>query len=146
MSLGRRKHDIKQNSKLKFAKRVVKRVNLLEPEMENQQKRNKTGEMKVARLSHKRAKQSDPRLAWIMFRKICQMCRDVRTNERKHREAIAKRTGLDLLSSVVDQLNEATPTGTAPVPPQVPVPPPQAKCPRIKYEITKEEAKKLFRN
>ena len=84
ISMGARKYDTKQNSKLKLAKRVLKRVNTVEPEMENQQKRNKTGEMKVAGLSHKWAKQSDPRLAWIMFHKICQMCRDVRKNEQKH--------------------------------------------------------------
>ena len=59
---------------------------------------------------------------------------------------IAQQRGLNLLSSVVEQLNQATPTATAPVPPQVPVPPPQAKHPRIKYKIMKQEAKKLLKN
>ena len=151
MSLGSRTHETKKESKLKYEKRVLKRVHELEPERENQQKRNKTGTMKVAGLSHKRAKQSDPRLAWLMFHKICNMCRNGMKDERKHSEAIANQTGLDLLSTVVEQLNEATPTGTAPVPPQVPVPLPQvpdphhpAKHPRIKYKITKEEAKKTL--
>ena len=148
ISSGSRKYDTKQDYKLKYEKRVLKRVNELEPEMKNQWKRNKTGEMKVAGLSFKRAKQSDLRLAWIMFHKICKMCIDVMKDERKHREAIANQTGLDLLSTVVEQLNEATPTGTVHVPPQVPVPPPQvpdppppAKHARMKYKITKEEEK-----
>ena len=111
MSLGSRTHETKKESKLKYEKRVLKRVHELEPERENQQKRNKTGTMKVAGLSHKRAKQSDPRLAWLMFHKICNMCRNGMKDERKHSEAIANQTGLDLLSTVVEQLNEATPTG-----------------------------------
>ena len=138
---------------MKYAKRVLKRVNELEPAMENQQKRNKTGKMKVAGLSFKRAKQRDPRLAWIMFHNIFKMCRDVIKDERKHCEAIANQTGLVLLSTVVEQLNKATPTRTVPVPLQVPVPPPQvpdppppAKHPRMKYKITKEESKKIFKH
>ena len=144
---NKQRPDMQDKSKKQFARRVVRRVNMLEPGMEGQKKKSKTGEIKVAGLSHKRAKQSDPRLAWIMFHKICRMCRDVRTMEQQHREALAKkRTGLDLLTSVVEQLNAATPT--APVPPQAPLPPPQAPVPppqapvRTKYEITDEEAKK----
>ena len=33
--------------------------------------------MKVSELSNKRAKQSDPRLGWIMFHCICKIYRDV---------------------------------------------------------------------
>ena len=120
---------------MQLAKRVVKHINCLEPISGEQVKRSRTGEIKVSGLSHKWAKQSDPRLAWLMFRKICEMCRDVRTRERKQREELTKHMGLDLLSSVVDQLNDATP----PVPPQVPAHdvPPQVPAPfvRKKYKI-----------
>ena len=142
MELGVRKTDIGDKSKLQLAKRVISRINCLEPISGEQVKWSRTGEIKVSGLSHKRAKQSDPRLAWLMFRKICEMCRDVRTRERKQREELTKPIGLDLLSSVVDQLNDATP----PVPPQVPAPdvPPQVPAPflRKKYKISNEEAKK----
>eukprot|EP00957_Ditylum_brightwellii_P112476 8575386-Ditylum_brightwellii.AAC.1 len=37
--------------------------------------------MTVCGLSHKRAKQSDPRLGWIMFHKIVNMCRDIKLKE-----------------------------------------------------------------
>eukprot|EP00545_Synedropsis_sp_CCMP1620_P002775 CAMPEP_0119009844 /NCGR_PEP_ID=MMETSP1176-20130426/4633_1 /TAXON_ID=265551 /ORGANISM="Synedropsis recta cf, Strain CCMP1620" /LENGTH=491 /DNA_ID=CAMNT_0006962423 /DNA_START=277 /DNA_END=1750 /DNA_ORIENTATION=+ len=46
--------------------------------MEGQKRHSKTGEIKVAGLSNKRAKQSDPRLAWAMFHSICAMYRDAK--------------------------------------------------------------------
>ena len=148
-SANNQRPDMQDKLKKQYARRMVRRVNMLEPGMEGQKKHSKTGEIKVAGLSHKRAKQSNPSLAWIMFHKICRMCRDVRTIEEQHREAIAKKqTGLDLLSSVVEQLNAATPT--PPVPPQAPVPPLQAPVPppqapvRTKCEITDKDTKKTL--
>ena len=68
--------DILQKSKLKYAYRVIRRVNAREPESDNQKKRSKTGEIKVAGLSHRRAKQSDPRKAWTMYHRIVHMYRE----------------------------------------------------------------------
>ena len=53
-----------------LARRIIQRVNALEPGAENQTKTSKTGEIKVGGLSHRRAKQSDPRLAWRMHIKL----------------------------------------------------------------------------
>ena len=116
MELGVRKIDINDKSKLQLAKRVVKRINLLETNNETQVKRSRTGEIKVSGLSHKQAKQSHPRLAWLMFCKICDICRDVRTRERKQREELTKPIGLDLLLSVIDQLNDAAPPCASSIP------------------------------
>ena len=40
--------------------------------------------IKILGLSHKRAKQSDPRLAWFMFHKICQMYSDINNKEDRN--------------------------------------------------------------
>ena len=64
-SANNQRPDMQDKSKKQYARRVVRRVNMLEPGMEGQKKHSKTGEIKVAGLSHKRAKQSNPRLAWI---------------------------------------------------------------------------------
>ena len=39
------------------------------------------GNKRVRGLSHKRAKQCDPRLQWLMFHKLVRMCRDIRKKE-----------------------------------------------------------------
>jgi hypothetical protein len=70
--------NLASKSNLKYARRVIRRVNEKEPGMEGQKRRSKTGEIKVAGLSNKRAKQSDPRLAWAMFHSICTMYRDAK--------------------------------------------------------------------
>lgn len=75
-------------SNLKYARRMIRRVNEKEPGMEGQKRRSKTGEIKVAGLSNKRAKQSDPRLAWAMFHSICAMYRDAkRARDKFFRDA-----------------------------------------------------------
>ena len=61
-------------SGLSYARSVIRRVNKNEPGVKGQ-KVSKTGEIKVAGLSNRRAKQSDPRLSWIMFHRICSMYR-----------------------------------------------------------------------
>ena len=53
---------IKTKSTAQYARRLIKRVNLPEPGGENQTKRSKTGEVRVAGLSNQRAKQCDSRL------------------------------------------------------------------------------------
>ena len=67
----------KESSQLAYARSVIRRVNGIEDDRVGQKKRSNLGEIKVRGLSHKRAKQSDPRLAWIMFHKIVRLYRDV---------------------------------------------------------------------
>ena len=60
----------KHKSKLAFARQVINRVNKREPGHKKGCRMTKTGCVKVGGLSNKRAKQSDPRLGWIMFHNI----------------------------------------------------------------------------
>jgi hypothetical protein len=60
-------------SKLAKARQVIRHVNEHEPNAEGQVKFSRTGEIKVAALSNRRTKQSNPRLAWVMFHRICTM-------------------------------------------------------------------------
>ena len=48
---------------------------------DNQRKKSRTGLVKVSSISNNISKQSDPRLAWLMFHKIAQMYRDIRQQE-----------------------------------------------------------------
>ena len=70
--VGSRHKDklVKLASKLRYASRIVQRVNKNEDEAIRQKKRGATGEIKLCGLPHKRAKQGCPRLAWIMSHKI----------------------------------------------------------------------------
>ena len=75
----------KEDAMKMHAKRVLRRVNKREPGMENKKKRSKTGMIKVGGLSHKRARQSDPRLQWIMVHRIVKMYREATHNVIAHR-------------------------------------------------------------
>lgn len=68
-------------SNLRYAYRVLKRVNENAAEAPGQSKRSRKGTIKVGGLSHKRCKQSDPRLGWIMFHKICETYREIKKAE-----------------------------------------------------------------
>ena len=78
--------EVQNKTKLAYARRVSCRINKQESEQVEQQKRSLTEEIKVRGLSHKRAKQSDPRLEWIMFHKMCVMHREVIALEKAHAE------------------------------------------------------------
>ena len=60
---------------------VIKQVKNIEYSHDNQRKNSRTGLVKVSRISNNRARQSDPRLAWLMFHKIAQINRDIREQE-----------------------------------------------------------------
>ena len=51
------------------------------------------GCVKVGGLSNKRAKQSDPRLGWIMFHNICKMYRDVKEATTKYYDELLVNNG-----------------------------------------------------
>ena len=60
---------------------IIKQVNNLEDRHDKQRKNSGTGSVKVSSISNNRARQSNPRLAWLVFRKIAQMYRDIREQE-----------------------------------------------------------------
>ena len=63
--------------------------------------------MKVSGLSNKRAKQSDPRLQWIMFHKICVMYRDVKEEEKNANKITESRFTSDEVSKTTDKQSAA---------------------------------------
>ena len=72
---------ITPDSALRYVRRVIARVNKEEGNAEGHKRKTRTGIMKVSGLSHKRAKQCDPRLAWEMFHKIHHMYSDIKNKE-----------------------------------------------------------------
>ena len=70
--------NIKPDSARKYGKRVLDRVNSNEPGRKGG-KKSRTGEVKASKLSKRRARQSDPRLQWMMTHRIIQMYRDVKS-------------------------------------------------------------------
>ena len=61
-----------------YTRSVIKQINKREDGRDNQRKKIRTGLVKVSSISNIRSRQSDPRLAWLMFHKIAQMYRDIR--------------------------------------------------------------------
>ena len=82
-NVGRRDANktITPDSALRCARRVIVRVNKEEDNAEGHKRKKTTGIIKVLGLSHKRAKQCDPRLAWEMFHKIYHMYSDIKSRE-----------------------------------------------------------------
>ena len=65
-----------------------------------------TGEVKVQGLSNKRAKQNDPRLAWMMFHNVMKMHRHINRKEAENAASIIANISNeddDVHSSIVDQ-------------------------------------------
>ena len=73
--------DITPKASSKYTRSVMKKVNNIEDVHDKQRKKSRTGLVKVLSISNNRARQSDPRLAWLMFHKITQMYRDIREQE-----------------------------------------------------------------
>ena len=67
---------ITPDSALRYARRVIGRVNREKENSDGQRRKIRTGIIKVSGSSHKRAKQCDPRLAWEMFHNIYHMYSD----------------------------------------------------------------------
>ena len=63
-------NGIQSKSAQRYACRVIQSVNREEEEAEGEKRKTGTGTIKKLVLSHKRSKQSDPRLAWFMLHKI----------------------------------------------------------------------------
>ena len=72
---------ITPDSALRYARRVIARVNKEEDNAEGHKIKTTTGIIEVLGLSHKRDKQCDPRLVWEMFHKIHHMYSDIKNKE-----------------------------------------------------------------
>ena len=70
-------NSIKTHSTLRYARRVIARVNKEEENAEGHKINMATGTIKVSGSSHKRENQSDPRLAWENFHTIYNMYSDI---------------------------------------------------------------------
>ena len=66
-----------------YTRSIIKRVKNREDGHDNQRKKSRTGLVKVPSMSNNRSRQSDPRLAWMMFHKIAQMYKDIREQENE---------------------------------------------------------------
>ena len=144
---SKKKKTINHKSKLKHARDVIRRVNEKEPEAINQRKRTSTGEVKVSALSRRRAKQSDPRLAWNMFHAIANMYRKAKKKaDCYHRKKISsyaievrnKLLGPEELRQIEEQpLTETPPSVESPEQPSIDAPLPSASVEQASEKVRK---------
>ena len=73
-----------------YAKRVLKRVIDVEPDLDPNKIIKTSGEIKIRGLSDKRVKQSDPWLAWMIFHSITKMHREVNKREGNANKELSK--------------------------------------------------------
>ena len=73
--------DITDNSLSKYTRSVINQVNCIEDGHDTKRKKSKTGLVKVSRIINNRSRQSDPRLAWMMFHRIAYMYRNIKEQE-----------------------------------------------------------------
>ena len=73
--------DITTNSSSKYTRSVINQVDHKEYGPDMPRKKSRTRLVKVSSIRNRRARQSDPRLAWLMFHNIAQMYRDIREQE-----------------------------------------------------------------
>ena len=66
----------------------MKRVNKEEEKVEVQKLKTNTG--MVSSLIHKRVKQIDPRIAWLMLQKFSIMCRNINNKAERNADMILK--------------------------------------------------------
>ena len=81
--MGRRDANktITPDSTLRYAYRLIARLNKEEDNAEGQKRKTRTRIIKVSGLSHKREKQCYPRLTWELFHKIHHMYSDINNKE-----------------------------------------------------------------
>ena len=81
--MGRRDANktIKSRSALSYFRIVIMCVNKEEENSEGQKRKTTTGKINFYGLSHKRAKQSGPRIYWGVLHKIYHMYSDIKNKE-----------------------------------------------------------------
>ena len=103
--------EITPKSSSKYTRSLIKRVNGTEDSHDKQRKKSITGSVKVPNICNNRARQSDPRLAWLIFHKIAQMYRDIREQE------IEKAT--ELIINLCSNLNSNHASSPSPITPNI---------------------------
>ena len=73
---------IKTNYALRYARRWIVCVNKEEENAYGQKRKTRIGTIKVSELFQKRAKKSDPKLAWEMFHNIYHVYSDINNKEK----------------------------------------------------------------
>ena len=73
--------EITPKASSKYTRSLIKQFNRIEDVRDNQSKNNRTGLVKVSSISNNRARQSDPRLACLIFHEIAQIYIDIREQE-----------------------------------------------------------------
>ena len=73
--------NIKSRYALRYARKLIARVNKEEENSEGQKRKTTTGTINVSGLSHKRENKSGPRLAWEIFHNIYHMYSDIKNKE-----------------------------------------------------------------
>ena len=72
----------------RYSRRFMKRVNKEEGKVEVQKLKTNTG--MVSSLIHKRVKQIDPRIAWLMLKKFSIMCCNINNKEESNADMLLK--------------------------------------------------------
>ena len=70
--------DITPKASSQYTRAIIKRVSNIEDGHDTQKKKRRTVLVKVSSISNNRSRQSDTKLAWMMFHKISHMYRDIR--------------------------------------------------------------------
>ena len=94
-----------------YTRLVIKRVKNIEDGHDNQRKKSRTVLVNVSSISNIRPKQSDPRLAWMMFHKIAQMYRYIK--EQENDEAT------EMILNLRANLNSNNTTLSSPITPKI---------------------------
>ena len=103
--------EITPKSSSKYTRSVIKGVNGTEDGHDKQNKKSRTGLAKDSIISNKRARQSDPRLAWMMINKIAQMYRDIREQESEE--------ATELIINLHTNLNSNHTSSSSPITPNI---------------------------
>ena len=84
LDIGKRStsNEIKHNYAQRYSYRVIEWVNEEEKKLEEKKRKTRTGMIKCLVLIHKRAKQSYPRITWLMFQNIYLMYRNTNNKEK----------------------------------------------------------------
>ena len=94
-----------------YTRSVINRVNNIEDGHDNQRKKSRTVLVKVSSISNNILRQSDPRLAWLIFHRIAQRYRDIKEQESKE--------ATELILNLRDKFNSNNTTFSSPRTPNI---------------------------
>ena len=124
--------EITPKSLYKYNRSVIKRFTGTEYGHDNQGKKSRKGLVKMSSISNNRARQSDPRLAWLMFHKIAQMYRDIREQESEE--------ATELILNLRANLNSNNTSSSSPITPKISIQQPTMPLDPKKYPKTSKKS------